>query len=322
MIDTGNVALNFGAALTKNSSIGISSGVSLETGTAPDFSLRFSLSASDPLKPGRYVSYSQPNNGSNSISYNDKLPILGGISYNIRASNLMGGVSDLSSLSVSSGYSNQYFSLSGGSSINFGQALASPDASVNLSLSTALAFAGGAFAISKPLYDSFIIFDPDSSTGKMPVAFGINSGNKLISHGLPVVAPLSSYNTSRVTMDFPEADADVSATIPQISVLSGYRTGFIFRAGLEERLYVTGYLVDASGAPISLVAADVMQPDGSYADMTFTDDSGMFQIFGLTPGVYKLIWPEDVGVSILTLVDDVDGLVELGQITATLQKIP
>ncbi len=322
MIDTGNVALNFGAALTKNSSIGISSGVSLETGTAPDFSLRFSLSASDPLKPGRYVSYSQPNNGSNSISYNDKLPILGGISYNIRASNLMGGVSDLSSLSVSSGYSNQYFSLSGGSSINFGQALASPDASVNLSLSTALAFAGGAFAISKPLYDSFIIFDPDSSTGKMPVAFGINSGNKLISHGLPVVAPLSSYNTSRVTMDFPEADADVSATIPQISVLSGYRTGFIFRAGLEKRFYVTGYLVDASGAPITLVAADVMMPDGSYADMTFTDDSGMFQIFGLTPGVYKLIWPEDVGVSILTLVDDVDGLVELGQITATLQKIP
>ena len=320
-IDTGTIALNLGVALTKNSSIGISSSVALETGKAPDFSLRFSLSASDPLKPGRYLSYSQPNNGTNSVSFNDKLPILGGIGYTIRASNLMGGVSDPTSLSVSSGYSNQYFSLSGGSSLNFGKALASSDGSISMNLSTAVAFAGGAFAISKPLYDSFIIFDPDSSTGRMPVAFGVNAGNRLISHGLPVVASLNSYNPSRVTMDFPEADADVSATIPHISVSPGYRTGFIFRAGLEKRFYVTGYLVDAAGAPITLVAADVMMPDGSYADMTFTDEAGMFQIFGLTPGVYKLIWPEDVGVSTLTLVDDADGLVELGQITATIQEI-
>lgn len=321
MIDTGNIALNIGLALTRSSSIGISSGVSFETGKALDFSLRFSLSASDPLKPGRYLSYSQPNNGTNSISFNDKLPILGGIGYNIRATNLLGGVSDPSSLGLSSGYSNQYFSLSGSSTLNFGQALASPDGSISLGLSTALAFAGGAFAISKPLYDSFIIFDPDSSTGNMPVSFGVNSGNRLISRGLPVVASLNSYNPARVSMDFPEADADVSATIPHISVSPGYRTGFIFRAGLEKRFYVTGYLVDASGAPITLVAADVMMPDGSYGDMTFTDETGMFQIFGLTPGVYKLIWPEDVGVSTLTLVDDADGLVELGEITATPQEI-
>jgi outer membrane usher protein len=322
IIDSGNVALNMGVALTKNSSIGISSGVSLETGKAPDFSLRFSLSATDPVKSGRYFNYSQPNNGGNSLSFNDKLPILGGIGYNIQASNLLGGVSDPSSLGLSSGYSNQYFSLSGGSSINFGEAVTFPDASASLSLSSALAFAGGAFAISKPLYDSFILLDPDASTGTMPVSFGVNSGNRLISHGLPVVAPLGSYSTSRVTMDFPEADADVSATIPHISVSPGYRTGFIFRAGLEKRFYVTGYLVDASGAPITLVAADVVMPDGSYADMTFTDDAGMFQIFGLTPGVYKLVWPEDVGVSTLTLVDDADGLVELGQITAVLQETP
>lgn len=317
IVDSGNVALNLGVALTKNTSIGISSGVSLETGKAPDFSLRFSLSATDPVKPGRYVNYSQPNNGSNSISFNDKLPILGGLGYNIQASNLIGGVSEPSSLSLGSGYSNQYFSLSGGSSINFGEAVTSPDASASLSLSSAMAFAGGTFAISKPIYDSFIIFDPDASTGDMPVAFGINSGNRLISHGLPVVASLSSYNPARVTMDFPEADVDVSATIPHISVSPGYRTGFYFRAGLEKRFYVTGYLVDASGAPITLVAADVMMPDGSYADMTFTDESGMFQIFGLTPGVYKLVWPEEVGVSTLTLVDDADGLVELGKITAS-----
>lgn len=316
-IDTGTVSMNLGLALTKDSSISITSGLSLETGKAPDFSLGFSLSASDPQKPGRYIGFSQPNNGTSSISFNDQLPILGGIGYGIRATNLIGGVSEPSSVTFNSGFSNQFFTLAGSSNVNFGEALTSPNGSVNLNLSTALAFAGGAFAISKPLHDSFIIFDPDKSTGNSTVAFGVNAGTKLISHGLPVAASLSSYNESRVTMDFPEADADVAATIPRIAVSPGYRSGFIFRAGLEKRFYVTGFLVDSSGAPITLVAGDVMKPDGSYADMTFTDDAGMFQIFGLTPGVYKLIWPDEIGVSTLTLIDDADGLVELGEITAS-----
>ena len=65
------------------------------------------------------------------------------------------------------------------------------------------------------------------------------------------------------------------------------------------------------------MAGDVQKPDGSFADQTFTDDAGFFQIFGLTAGTYKVIWPDDVGVSTLTLIDDADGLVELGKITAS-----
>ncbi len=153
----------------------------------------------------------------------------------------------------------------------------------------------------------------------MPVAFSIDAGTKILSHGGPVAAPLSSYRQARIGMDFPEANADVVPTIGQIAISSRYRTGFLFRAGLQKLLYVTGTLVNASGLPITFVAGDVQLPDGSFADPTFTDDAGFFQIFGLTSGTYKVIWPDDVGVSIMTLVEDPDGLIELGEISATPQ---
>jgi len=118
-------------------------------------------------------------------------------------------------------------------------------------------------------------------------------------------------------MDFPEADADVTATVPQIALATGYRTGFVYRAGLEKRLYVTGRLLDAEGQPISLVAGDVEKTDGSYFDFTFTDEEGNFQAYGLTSGEYKIHWPDYIGVSLIALGLDEDGLVELGDITAS-----
>ncbi|MDP2790385.1 MAG: fimbria/pilus outer membrane usher protein [Rectinemataceae bacterium] len=315
--DTAAFALNFGFALSKNAAMSVGSGVSFATGETPDFSLNFSLSASDPRKPGRQVSYSQPNDGTTSISFNDQLPVMGGIGYGINISNPIGGVSKYSSLAFSSGFDTQLFTLSGSGGMSYGGPLSSPNGSLAVTMGTAVSFAGSSFALSKPLHDSFVVFDPDKTTGKMPVAFAVDAGTRLMSHGIPVAAPLGSYRKQRLSMDFPEADADVSATIPYIAVSPGYRSGFLFKAGLERRFYATGYLVDSAGSPITLVAGDILQADGSLMDQTFTDDSGMFQLFGLTNGKYSIAWPENVGVSVLNLNDDGDGLLELGEITAT-----
>jgi len=314
--DKGTVSLNMGFSTSKNTSFSLSSGVDLATGKAPVISLSFSLSASDPKKPGRQIGLSQPANGGNTITYSDQLPMFGGIGYGIQASNLVGGVSDPSSISVNSGFNTPYFSLSGSGGISYGAALASPTGAVNLNMATALSFASGAFALSKPLYDSFIIFDPDKSTGGMAVAFAIDAGTKLISHGAPMASALNSYQKARVSMDFPEADADVSATMPQMAISSGYRTGFLYKAGLEKRFYVTGRLVDATGAPLAYKAGDVKKSDGTYLDQTFTDETGFFQIYGLSPGKYIVLWPEDVGVSNLTLSDAPTGTLELGNVIA------
>jgi len=320
--DTINVALNMGFAISKNSSISLSTGVSLATAATPDYSLSFALSASDPVKPGRQLSYTQSDDGTSAISFNDQIRDLDDLGYGLRITNPIGGVSEYSSFAISSGFDTPFFTLSGTGGLNWGGALNIPNGAITANLGTAISFAGTSFAVSKPLYDSFVIFDPDKTTGNMPVAFAVDAGTRIISHGLPVAAPMGSYRQQRVTMDFPEADADVSATVPQIALSSGYRSGFLFKAGLEKRLYLIGYLVDVSGAPITYVAGDVIADGGQMLDQTFTDDTGMFQIFGVTQGRYTIHWPEDVGESVITVIEDDDGLVEVGQISATSKVNP
>ncbi len=316
--DRGVASLNLGFSTAKNASFSISSGMEFATGKSPALTASFSLTASDPQKSGRQIGLTQSAEGGNTVTYSDVYPPLGGIGFGIQGTNLAGGVDDPSSISISSGFSTPYFSVSGGSGISYGSKLASPMGTVNLGLATALAFADGSFAISKPIYDSFIIFNPDKSTKGMAVAFAVDSGTKFMSYGTPVASPLSSYHQARASMDFPEADADVSATIPQIALSSGYRTGFLFKAGLEKRFYVTGRLVNEAGDPITYTAGDVEKSDGSFSDQTFTDDTGYFQIYGLSPGEYKILWPDAIGTTVLTLTDAPDGTLELGDVVATI----
>lgn len=314
--DSINVALNMGFAISKTSSISLSTGVTLATGASPDYNVSFSLNASDPFKPGRQLTYSQSDDGGSAISFNDQIKALDDIGYGLRITNPIGGVPEYSSFAISSGFDTPLFTLSGTGGMSWGGPLSVPNGAITANLGTAISFAGTSFAISRPLYDSFIIFDPDKTTGKMPVAFAVDAGTRIISHGLPVAAPVGSYRQQRATMDFPEADADVSATMPQIALSSGYRSGFLFKAGLEKRFYLVGYLVDETGAPITYVAGDVMREDGQMLDQTFTDDTGMFQVFGVTKGTYIIQWPQEVGESTLTIEEDEDGLVEVGEITA------
>ncbi|HWR12396.1 MAG TPA: fimbria/pilus outer membrane usher protein [Rectinemataceae bacterium] len=316
--DKGVASLNIGFSTARNVSFSVSSGMEFTTNKSPALTASFSLTASDPHKSGRQIGLAQSAEGGNTVTYSDVYPVLGGVGFGIQGTNLAGGVNDPSSLSINSGFSTSTFSLSGSGGISYGSTLASPTGSVNLSLATALVFADGSIAISKPLYDSFIIFDPDKSTGDMSVAFAIDSGTKLMSHGMPVASPLSSYHQSRASMDFPEADADVSATIPQIALSTGYRTGFLFRAGLEKRFYLTGRLVDSAGTPIAYTAGDVEKSDGTFSDQTFTDDAGFFQIYGLTSGEYKILWPDTIGTTVLTLADAPSGTLELGDVVAAI----
>lgn len=315
-VDKGTLSVNFGAAMSKNSFLIVSAGINLATNKDPDFSASLTLSATDPLKSNRHVSFMQASNGQNSIVFGDRLPILGGINYGIQAVNPIGGVSAPSSLAINSVYNNPYYSLSGNAALRYGYLQPSPNGTISLNLGTALSFAGGSFAISKPLRDSFVIFDPDRSTGSNKVAFSVGSGEKLISHGWPVAQSLSSYRTVLAAMEFPEADVDTLATLPQAAMTTSLRSGFLYKAGLEKRFYVAGRLTDASGAPIALVVGDVADATGALVNQTFTDENGLFYIYNLGAGDYTIIWPTDMGISAFSLTADSEIQIDLGDIKA------
>lgn len=314
--DSTTIACNLGTYSNKNTSFSISAGMELTSNRPPRPSLVLSFSATDPATSMRRISYSQSAQGEGTLYYSDTIPVGKGIGYSVQANNLLGTGSNPGTISVSSGISSQYFMLSGSAGAIYGGASGKPAGSLNLNLSTALSFAGGALAVSKPLYDAFVIFAPDRSTRGNAVSFKVESGSTQITRGWPIAAPLSSYRKVVASMDFPEANADVMATLPQAGLAPKYRSGFLYRGGLERLLYVTGRLLGSDGRPVALVAGDVLREDGSFFDQTFTDDDGNFQIYGLVPGTYRIVWPETVGVSTMVLPRESNGLVELGDILA------
>lgn len=320
--DKGTVSVNFGFAATKNTSLTIGANLVFASDTSPTFSATLGMRTSDPRRPSRQIGVSQSSTGTNTINYNDQFPNSNNVGYGITANNILGGVDEPSSLFFNTGFTTPYFSMSGSAGVNYGSSLTSPLGVVNLNLASALAYVDGYFAVSKPLYDSFVIFVPEKSTGNMAIAFTVDQGTKLISHGMPIAAPLSSYRKSRLAMDFPEADADVVATNPQSAVSSAYRSGFLFKGGLEKLLYVSGRLLDKGNNPIPLTAGDVLKADGTLLAQTFTDEAGTFQIYGLTSGTYKIIWPDAIGISVINVEGNDTGLVEIGDIHATPTPAP
>ena|GEM_PF-722117 len=315
--DSGSVSASLGFSATRHASFTLGTNVNFVPNTSPQFSATLGLHISDPRRPSRQVGISQSSQGTNTINYNDQFPNSKNVGYGITASNIFGGVKDPSSVNFNSGFSTQYFSLSGNAGVTYGSSLTSPVGTVSLNLASGFAFIDGYFAVSRPLYDSFVLFVPEKSTGKMSVSFIVDQSNKLISHGQPVAASLTSYKKSRLAMDFPEAAADVVPTNPQAAVSAAYRSGFLFKGGLEKLLYVAGRLLDASGNPIALIAGDVFKEDGSLISQTFTDDTGTFQIYGLTSGTYKIVWPDTIGTTIVKIEGNESGLVEIGDVHAT-----
>ncbi len=116
-------------------------------------------------------------------------------------------------------------------------------------------------------------------------------------------------------MDFPEADADMIATIPSSVIRPTYRSGFRYSAGLQKTYFVSGRLLDAGGKPLGFVPGDIVDSKGEKRDVTFTDEDGTFQMYGLVPGEYVIEWPESVGKSKISVTDASGAYVDIGDIS-------
>ncbi|MEN6491197.1 MAG: fimbria/pilus outer membrane usher protein, partial [Rectinema sp.] len=314
--DTGGIGLNMGIAVGGGTSLSLSSGISLSSDDDPECWATLSVYAVNPKRSSGRISFMQNLDSTNTVSYSDRSPVLGGLNYGLQGQNLAAAGAEQTTLSANASLSTNFGDISTNASTYFGGTSGVQGGSANLNMSTALAFAGGSFAISRPISDSFVIFDPDKTTGDMAVEFGTDTSGKILSHGGPVVLTLSSYRPARATMNFIEADADVAATVPQSLLVPGYRSGILFKAGLLKKYYVSGKLMDTAGKPVGYIAGEICNAKGEAVDVTFTTEDGAFEMYGLTPGSYTIRWPDDVGTTAITLGEDTDGQIELGEITA------
>lgn len=160
------------------------------------------------------------------------------------------------------------------------------------SIGSALVYADGAIAMSRPVFDSFAIFarnqavkdydiavDPQGSLLATRRSYGAHSSVL----GPAVVPDLNSYYVRTIEVDTPDAPAGTSLGGQALTFLPGYRSGHVVRLGDDRNVAVMSVLVDETGEPLPFAAGYAITSDGERHQM-FTNRGGRFYVDGLKHG--------------------------------------
>ena len=178
---------------------------------------------------------------------------------------------------------------------------------------SALAFAGGKFAVSRPIYDSFALVQAHDTLGGRKTIIGDNfeRGTYMGRSGAlgPAVAnTLASYVNQTVYYDVMDVPPGYDVGEGLRRVYPSYRSGYLVTAGSDAFVSVMGRLVGRSGGPISLMSgrlSDVAEPD-ARPEVFFTNSVGRFaaqkpkpghtyrvELFTSPPESFEFTIPED-----------------------------
>ncbi len=177
-------------------------------------------------------------------------------------------------------------------------------------LATALAFADGHVALSRPIAESFAIIVPHETLEGEFVAVNPRSDGWQATSGPgpAVVADLPSYGTKKLVIELPDVGAAVDLGDDRPYVATGFRTGTIVPIGREPMATVRGRLVDEEGGILALK----MVRFGEQPSL-FTNRDGVFVAGDIGPGTHALVVGDrHYSFSIDTVAP---GIIELGDLT-------
>ena len=186
-------------------------------------------------------------------------------------------------------------------------------------IGTAIVFAGGHVALSRPITDGFAIIVPHPSLKGQTIGINPRGERAYVAEadafGPAVIPDLTSYQVRRVLIDVP--DLAIGAELGQdvFDVIPTVRSGTAINIGTSATVLATFKVVDDVGEPIALQAGEIRQigNDSFEPLLVFSDRSGLMTSDGLTPGSYELIlfaFP-DLPVT-FDIADDAIGIIDLG----------
>lgn len=229
--------------------------------------------------------------------------------------------------------SHHRFDVTANGALSFAEEGALPAPEVDRSSYTIQAGAGayyadGAFAVAAPHRTAFALVRPGSGlpTRRVFVDTGGGSGRTVRSGplGAAVVAPLQNGQPEPVTVEVPDVPADYSLGSTGFIVSPRYRSGTAITIEALQRLYARGRLVDTDGAPVAYVMLSVepqfdpgpVAGERPIGGLAFTDEQGVFDLYDLIPGAYRLMVGDGSGRFFTITVPDQPGpLVSLGEVT-------
>lgn len=189
-------------------------------------------------------------------------------------------------------------------------------------LSTAIAFADGALAITRRVGDSFAILTPHRSLKKHQVILGqLLTDSRYRSRsgalGGAVNGSLSSYVTQSIQYDVEDPPAGYDVGLGVYRVRPPYHSGYHLVVGTDAFVTATGTLIDDSGKPVSLTSGEVL--DLSKADAAaasfFTNSAGRFAVPSLRLNNRYRVRLSSGQAFEFTVPADSEGLIDLHSVT-------
>lgn len=176
------------------------------------------------------------------------------------------------------------------------------DIRTGFTLGTAITMADGAFALSRPVTNSFAIFEVDAGAADYDIAveprtgFGSTETRFTAKSGTlgPAVVPnLPAYFDRTIEVVAPDAPVGTSVGNQVFSIKPGFLSGFRLKVGSANNVTLLGELVDSSGNPAGLASGEARLVNGEGSEETvafFTNAGGRFLLEGLQEASsYELI---------------------------------
>ncbi len=195
-----------------------------------------------------------------------------------------------------------------------------------LRFASAMVYAGGHVALSRPVSNSFAIFAPDPSIRDYPV--GINPQGRRSEERTyeattdswgPVVLPdLTPYLYRTVRVDASRLPPGFDAGDSTYTFYPTYRSGTFVRLGSDANVLLDGTLQYKDKTPAALQAGSIslVGQSGGTPETFFTNRAGRFRIEKLKPGQYVMQLYSFPGVTLpLTVPENAAGPTQAGLLT-------
>jgi len=180
----------------------------------------------------------------------------------------------------------------------------------------ALALADGLVAVSAPIADSFALLVPVGNLrGQTVVAGSPADGAVAEGGGIGTISRLRSYSRAPILLEAPETPPGTDLGEAQRVLAPTYRSGIVIRAGSEPTVPAEGTLLLPDGSPARLRVGEAVRAgerEGTPLKF-FTDEAGVFQLYGLQAGDYRLrLYPQGGEEAVFSILQDAQGLQRIG----------
>jgi outer membrane usher protein len=185
--------------------------------------------------------------------------------------------------------------------------------------STGIAFAGGQFAIGRPVSDGFVIVQPYAGAHDVtievepsPEGYYARSG----ALGPALYGQVSAHSPRTVIYDAAEAPPGFDVGQGALRLLPPYRAGYLVTVGSDYGVTAIGRLLNAEGEPVTLIAGVAVEQGGEGRRVEiFTNRQGAFGASGLKAGRWRIEMPgEPPLIYDLVVPEAPDGVVRAGDL--------